>query len=546
MKKQLGSVITYHSEARKAIAKGIDAVADLVQATMGPMGKNIIIERASRSPLITKDGVTVANRIHLKQHDQKMGAELCKSAAQKTNDVAGDGTTTAIVLTRAMLREGIRMIEAGFNPVKLKKGMDIGLAEACKALQALTIPADDYEKIFYAAAISAKEKEMGQLIAGAMEQVGMDGLIMIRESLEKRTFVEISPGMELNKGYLSPSFIAKGQRLVIDMNDTAVFLTDQIISEAADMEKIVRWCVDDKKSLLVVAKDVVRDALGILTDCNRSGRLQAAAVEAPSFGQARLDILEDLAAATGAIVISQALGSTVMAAKKGVLGHAEQVTVTRTKTMITKGGGVKTDIESRIRQLKAMLAQEKEEEAQKKIKDRIARLAGGVAVIRVGGTTRAAMIEQKYRVEDAVNAAQAAAKHGILPGGGTALVRATKALEQLQEADLELQAGIDLLATAMRRPLCQIVANARGDESRVLKNVENAAGWIGYDAVCGKLVDMLEAQIVDPAFVTTTALRNAVSIASTVLTMEVIIEDTGKLQVDMDSLTPEVMRKYLT
>ena len=414
MRKMWGSTIYYHSEARNAIARGVNAVAELVQATMGPMGKNIIIERAMRYPFVTKDGVTVANHIKPKEPREAIGADLCRNAAQKTDEVAGDGTTTAIVLTQELIEQGIRLIEAGFNPVKLKQGMDLALQTACQSLEALSIPADSYEKIFYAAAISAKEQEIGQLIADAMEQVGKDGIIMIREGLEQKTSVEVNLGLELEKGYLTPNFITKGERLQLEMDHVAIYMTDAILKDAAEAEKLLRWCKDEKTNLLVIAKDVVKDALGVLVETNRVGKVAVAAVEAPGYAESRVLWLDDIAAACGGTPVSSIVGTNLANAKKSVLGHADHVKVTRTRTMISGGDGDKTAVEARVRQLKAMLAQETEEEEQKKLEQRIARLTGGVATIRVGGATKVAMQERKYRIEDAVHAAQAAAKYGIL------------------------------------------------------------------------------------------------------------------------------------
>lgn len=532
MRAKIGSSLDFSGIARKEIAKGVYAVADVVQPTFGPMGKNIIIEKRFCHPLVTKDGVTVARHVVLFDPAPSVGVKLCKEVAQKTNDLVGDGTTTSIILFAAMVRQGINLLEAGYCPVDLKKGMELALESACEKLEKLSIPADTIDKILSVSTISTRDKRIGYLIAEAMDRAGMNGIITVRSSQQRKTFVEMSSGLEIEKGYITPSFITKGERMVIELEDAFVFMTDLPIAKEHEVEKILNWCLANKKSLLLIANDIRRDALGALIWAGKSGRVGAAAIEAPGSGQGRMDFLEDIAVYTGGSVVTAMAGSSLECCKVSVCGKADRVVVTGGKTVIMGGKGKTEDLEQRVRQLKTLAELSKAKTEKDALQNRVANLTGGIAVIRVGGTTEIEMQETKFRVEDGVNAARAAVRSGILPGGGRAawwvaqeLKKELESLEPAGENKINdgMKKGFEIVIKAMEEPMVQILKNANKDVTHIVKSLKSAGAWVGFDLVMNRTTDLLHAGIVDPGLTALTALRNGVSAASMVFTCEAVV-----------------------
>lgn len=523
MTSQKRSVVTFKSEARRALIRGVDQVADLVKVTLGPKGRNIVIGQMMGRPLITKDGITVAQHIHLSDPRENMGARFCREIAGQTNKLVGDGTTTSVVLAQAMLKGGLPLIEAGVDPVRLKKGMELAVQNACDNIKENSVPATA-ERIRQVASIASRSSEVGEMIAEAMAKVGSGGMVAVEETIERRTFVQATEGMELASGYLSPHFTGEGGQMTVQLENAYLLLTDQVINNLQSIKRILNWCAWEQKPLLIVASHVTHDVLGLLLDYNQEGQGKVIAVQAPGHGPQRTGILEDLAVVSDGVVVAEILGQTLENVEKPMLGQAEKIIVMRDKTTVIGGRGNPEQKEKRIRSLKALLSQTSDSQEREQLQERIARLAGGMAVIRVGAETKMALKELKDRVIDAVQAAKAAAEGGVVTGGGTAFLRATEVLAELQADSEAEQAGIAVVRRALEAPLRQIVANAGGSGDKIVETSRRLEAGMGYDALSGKFVDMMAAGIVDPAKVAVTALYNAMGIASILLTTEGLVE----------------------
>lgn len=509
---------------RRALVSGVDQVADMVKLTLGPRGKNIIIERSWGYPLITRDGVTVANSINLPDSQENLGAKLCKEAAARTNDLVGDGTTTSIVLAQALAKGGLYLVEAGLDPMQFKKGLEKAADYAIAEIQRLSIPVTVPAGVGQVAAISAKSVPVGELIAQAMARVGPDGIITVEESIERHTYIEVTEGLELNSGYMSAYFLDESEEMTVQLEKPYILITDHILQEIPEVKRILNWCAWEKRPLLIIAGNMTRDVLGMLIAHNKANREKVIVVKTPGHGEQRQGIMEDLAIVTGGTVIAKSLGMILATIEKPMLGTSRKAIVTRHKTTVLGGAGTSESIQEQVRQLKVILKQTSDSEEGAQLQQRISALAGGIAVIRVGAATRIALKELKDRVIDAVHAAKAAVESGIVPGGGTVLIRAAQALEQVQSATDYEKAGIKLVQKALEAPLQQIVSNSGGNGKKIVEMTKTLGNELGYDALSGKFVDWAAAGIVDPAKVAMTALRNALGIASILLTTEGKVE----------------------
>jgi chaperonin GroEL len=519
--------IKFDIEARDSIKRGVNALADAVKVTLGPRGRNVIIGKSFGGPQITKDGVTVAKEIELEDPLENMGAQMVKEVASKTNDLAGDGTTTATVLAQAIVKEGLKNVAAGANPMDLKAGID-------KAVAAITANLNKQAKkvsnssgmIKQVASISANNDELiGNLISEAFGKVGKEGVITVEESKGTETYVDVVEGMQFDRGYLSPYFVTDSEKMQTEMENPMILLYDKKVSTMKDLLPILEPVAQQGKSLLIIAEDVDGEALATLVVNKLRGSLKIAAVKAPGFGDRRKAMLEDIAILTGGTVISEELGFTLENATLEMLGTAETVTIDKDNTTIVKGAGNKNDIKARVNQIKAQIETTTSDYDKEKLQERLAKLAGGVAVLYVGAASEVEMKEKKDRVDDALNATRAAVEEGIVAGGGVALVRAISVLEKLNADSLDEQTGINIVAKAIESPLRTIVDNAGGEGSVVINKVVEGKNNFGYDAKADKYVDMLKAGIIDPKKVTRVALENAASVAGMILTTECALVD---------------------
>jgi chaperonin GroEL len=517
-------IIKFQEDARRSMLRGVDALADAVKVTLGPKGRNVVLEKKFGSPLITNDGVTIAKEIELENTFEKMGAQLVKEVATKTNDVAGDGTTTATVLAQAMIREGLKNVAAGANPMVLKKGIEKAVNAAVDEIKRVAKPVEGRANIAQVAGISAGDEEIGELIADAMEKVGKDGVITVEESKGFTTELEVVEGMQFDRGYISPYMISDKDKMEAVLDDPYILITDKKISNIQDLLPVLERVVQTSKPLLVIAEDVEGEALATLVVNKLRGVFNAVAVKAPGFGDRRKAMLQDIAILTGGQVISEELGLELKNTQLNQLGRARQVKVNKENTIIVDGAGDKKDIEARIQQIKKQIEETTSDFDREKLQERLAKLAGGVAVIKVGAATETEMKEKKLRMEDALNATRAAVEEGIVPGGGTALVNAIKALDGLQAEGDELT-GINLVRKALEAPVRQIAENAGVEGSVIVERLKKEAAGIGYNAATGEWVDMIQAGIVDPAKVTRSALQNAASVAAMFLTTEAVVAD---------------------
>lgn len=522
-----GTVISEEGVARKEIAAGVHEVALLVGSTMGPMGKNVIIEKTTGVPIVTKDGVTVAKHISPSGDGPGIGAMLCRGAAERTNQMAGDGTTTAVVLTDYMTQEGLRLIAAGYQPIAVNRGMALACNAITDELRKLAIPADSVEKLCAAASISSKEDEIGRLIGEVTDAVGREGIVMVRRSNEQKTYVEVEQGFEIAKGFYAPSFVEKGAKPKLEMDNVNIFVTDMAIENEAQAERIISQCLWAKKNLLITAKEYKKPALAAFVNANRRGEIKVVAISNPEYGDARISLLEDLSILTGAKFVSSMLGDNINNLPKSPFGFAGKVTVENERTLITSPTGDKEQIAARVRSLKATLKQTVEKEEQAKVAKRLSALSGGIGIIFAGGATKSEMNERYYRIEDAVNSARAAVKTGILPGGGVALIRGASGLAGLKKTITEPNelAGIELVERALYAPMTQIIVNTRREAAEIISEIEEGDNWFGYDAKLNRFGNMLELGIIDPAAVSISALKNSVSIAAMILSTEVFIAD---------------------
>jgi chaperonin GroEL len=519
--------LKFDEEARAALLKGINVMAAAVAATLGPKGRNVVIDKKFGSPTITKDGVTVAKEIELKDPYEDMGAQMLKEVASKTSDIAGDGTTTATVLAQAIFREGLRNVTAGANPMGLKRGMEAAVEAVTEDLKKLSKSTKDKKEIAQVATIASNnDKTIGNLIAEAMEKVGKDGVITVEESKSSDTVLDVVEGMQFDRGYLSPYFVTDPERMEVVLEDALILIHEKKISVMKDMLPLLEQVARSGKPFLIVAEDVEGEALATLVVNKLRGTLHTCAVKAPGFGDRRKAMLEDIATLTGGKAITEDLGIKLENIKLEDLGRAKKVVVDKDNTTIVEGAGKSSAIEGRIKQIRAQIDETTSDYDREKLQERLAKLAGGVAVIKVGAATETAMKEKKARVEDALNATRAAVEEGIVPGGGVALLRASRAIDGMKKLEGDERVGAMIIKRALEEPIRQIVENAGLEGSVIVEKVKaETVPTRGYDAESMEYVDMLQAGIIDPAKVERVALQNAASIASLLLTTEALIAD---------------------
>ena len=518
--------IKFDRAAQDSILRGVNALANAVKATLGPRGRNVLIEKTFGAPIVTKDGVTVAKEVELEDKFENMGAQMVKEVASKTSDVAGDGTTTATVLAQAIFREGIKLVAAGHDPMKLKRGIDKAVEVVIESIRKQSKQVKGRTEIAQVATVSANgDSTIGNIIADAMEKVGKDGVITVEEGRSLETELDVVEGMQFDRGYLSPYFITDPEKMHIELEDPLILMYDKKVSNMKDLVPLLEEVARSAKPLLVMAEDIEGEALATLVVNKLRGTLKAAAVKAPGFGDRRKAMLEDIAILTGGKVIAEEAGMKLENAKLQDLGRAKKIVIDKDNTTIVGGAGKKAEIEGRIRQIKAQVDEASGEYDREKLQERLAKLAGGVAVIRVGAATEAEMKEKKARVEDALNATRAAVEEGIVPGGGVAFIRAIKAVDGFQGADDEEKAGVSIVRRVLEEPLRGIATNAGWDGSIVVGKVSEEKGSMGFDAGKLEYTDLIEAGIVDPAKVTRSAIQNAASVAGLLLTTEALIAE---------------------
>ena len=518
--------IKYGTDARAALCKGVNALADTVRVTLGPKGRNVVLDKSYGAPLITNDGVTIAKDVELKDAFENMGAQLVKEVATKTNDVAGDGTTTATVLAQAMINEGMKNLEAGANPIVLRKGMKKATDAAVEALKEMSAPVNGKDQIAKVAAISAGDEEVGNMVADAMEKVSNDGVITIEESKTMQTELDLVEGMQFDRGYISAYMATDMDKMVATLEDPLILITDKKISNIQEILPLLEQIVQAGKKLLIIAEDVEGEALTTLIVNKLRGTFSVVAVKAPGYGDRRKAMLEDIAILTGGTVISEEVGLNLSDATMDMLGRAKSVKVEKENTVIVDGEGDKANIDARIAQIKLQLEETTSEFDREKLQERLAKLAGGVAVIRVGAATETEMKESKLRMEDALNATRAAVEEGIISGGGSAYIHAAKKVEEVAaELEGDEKTGAKVILAALQAPLFHIAQNAGLEGAVIVNKVKESEVGTGFDAYNEKYVNMVDAGILDPVKVTRSALQNATSIASTVLTTESVVAD---------------------
>ena len=523
----MAKIICYGEEARKALEKGVNQLADTVKITLGPKGRNVVLDKKFGAPLITNDGVTIAKEIELEDPFENMGAQLVKEVSTKTNDVAGDGTTTATLLAQAIVSEGLKNLAAGANPMVMKKGIAKAAAAAIEAMKANSQKVNGSDDIARVGTVSSGDETIGKLIAEAMEKVGHDGVITIEESKTAETSSEVVEGMEFDRGYITPYMVTDTEKMVAELDDALILITDKKISNIQELLPILEQVVQSGKKLLIIAEDVEDDALSTLIVNRLRGTLNVVCVKAPGFGDRRKEMLQDIAILTGGEVISSDVGLELKEAQMNMLGSARQVKITKENTTIVNGAGSSEDIKARIGQIKSQIEVTTSDYDKEKLQERLAKLAGGVAVIKVGAATEVEMKEKKLRIEDALNATRAAVEEGIVAGGGTAYLNAIPAVEKLlAETEGDEKTGVQIIARALTAPVKQIAANAGIDGAVVLAKIqESGKTGYGFDAYKEEYCDMIPAGIVDPTKVTRSALENAASIASVLLTTESLVAD---------------------
>ena len=518
----MGKIIKFNEDARKALEVGVDTLADAVKITLGPKGRNVVLDRGFGAPMITNDGVTIAKEIELKDPIENLGAQIVKEVATKSNDVAGDGTTTATVLAQALIKEGLKMVASGANPVFIRRGMELASKKVIEELTKRAKKVESNEEIAQVGAISAGDVEIGQLIAQAMEKVGESGVITVEEARSLDTTLEVVEGMQFDNGYLSPYMVSDSERMVVEMDNPFILITDKKIANMKELLPILEKTVELGRPMLIIAEDVEGEALATLVVNKLRGTLNIAAVKAPAFGDRRKAMLQDIAILTGGEVISEEKGIKLETADLNFLGQAKKVRITKDNTVIVDGLGEKDAIQARIGQIKNSIAETTSDYDREKLQERLAKLAGGVAVIKVGAATETEMKERKLRIEDALNATKAAVEEGIVPGGGTILIQIAKAIEDFK-LEGEEGLGVEIVKRALSAPLRQIVINAGIDAGVVIEKVKNSENGTGFDAAKEEYVDMVKAGIIDPAKVTRSAIQNAVSVSSVLLTTEVAV-----------------------
>jgi chaperonin GroEL len=516
-------MLLYNEEARRALERGVNRLADVVKITLGPKGRNVVLEKKYGSPTITHDGVTVAKEIELTDPFENAGAQLVREVATKTNDVAGDGTTTATVLAQAIVREGLKNVAAGANPMALKRGIDRAVDTAVEELKRIAKPVETKSAIAQVASISAHDDAIGQLIADAMEKVGKDGVITVEESKGIETTVETVEGMQFDKGYISPYMVTDAEKMEAVFEDPYLLITDKKISAVKDLLPALEKIVQVNRPFVVIAEDVEGEALATLVVNKLRGTLQAAAVKAPAFGDRRKAMLQDIAILTGGQVITDELGLKLESVELNQLGRARQIKIGKEETIIVGGAGKQADIQKRIGELRRQIEETESDYDREKLQERLGKMVGGVGVIKVGAASETELKEKKHRVEDALSTARAAVEEGIVPGGGTALLSTLGALAKLERRDGDESIGVDIVRRAIEEPLRQLARNGGHEGSIIVEKVKGQKPGYGFNVLTGEYTDMFKAGIVDPCKVTRSALQNAASVASMVLTTEVVV-----------------------
>jgi chaperonin GroEL len=532
--------VKFSTDARDRMLRGVDILANAVRVTLGPKGRNVVLDKSFGAPRITKDGVTVAKEIELEDKFENMGAQMVREVAQKTNDQAGDGTTTATVLAHAIVKEGAKSVAAGMNPMDLKRGIDIAVAAVVKDIEKRSKKVESSSEVAQIGTISSNgDKKIGQMIAQAMQKVGNEGVITVEEAKSLDTEVEIVEGMQFDRGYLSPYFITNAEKMLAELDDVYVLLHEKKLTGLQSMLPVLEAVVQTGKPLLIVAEDIEGEALATLVVNKLRGGLKVAAVKAPGFGDRRKAMLEDIAILTAGQLISEDLGIKLENVTLNMLGRAKKVIIEKEKTTLVDGAGKKKEIEARVGQIKAQIEETTSDYDKEKLQERLAKLAGGVAVIRVGGATEVEVKEKKDRVEDALNATRAAVEEGIVPGGGVALLRAKKAVGRITNDNSDVQAGINIVLKALEAPIRQIAENAGVEGSIVVgKIVENKSETFGFDAQSEEYVDMVDKGIIDPAKVVRAALQDAASVAGLLVTTEAMVAEAPKKQAPMPPMPP--------
>lgn len=532
--------IKFSSDARSAMVRGVDILADTVKVTLGPKGRNVVLEKSFGSPLITNDGVTIAKEIELEDHFENMGAKLVSEVASKTNDIAGDGTTTATVLTQAIVREGIKNVTAGANPIGIRRGIETAVAAAVEALKNNAIPVANKEAIAQVAAVSSRSEKVGEYISEAMEKVGKDGVITIEESRGMETELEVVEGMQFDRGYLSQYMVTDSEKMVADLENPYILITDKKISNIQEILPLLESILQSNRTLLIIADDVDGEALPTLVLNKIRGTFNVVAVKAPGFGDRRKAMLEDIAILTGGTVITEDLGLELKDATIEALGQAARVTVDKDSTVIVEGAGNPEAISHRVAVIKSQIETTTSEFDREKLQERLAKLSGGVAVIKVGAATETELKEMKLRIEDALNATRAAVEEGIVAGGGTALANVIPAVATLELTGDEAT-GRNIVLRALEEPVRQIAHNAGFEGSIVIDRLKNAELGIGFNAATGEWVNMIDQGIIDPVKVSRSALQNAASVASLILTTEAVVANKPEPVVPAPAMDPSMM-----
>ncbi|MDO4534918.1 MAG: chaperonin GroEL [Clostridium perfringens] len=521
----MAKTILFGEESRRAMQEGVDKLANTVKVTLGPKGRNVILDKKFGSPLITNDGVTIAREIELEDPYENMGAQLVKEVATKTNDVAGDGTTTATLLAQAIMREGLKNVTAGANPMLIRNGIKMAVDKAVDGIQNISKPIEGKEDIARVAAISAADENVGRLIADAMERVGNEGVITVEESKSMETELDVVEGMQFDRGYVSAYMVTDTEKMEAELDNPYILITDKKITNIQDILPILEQIVQGGRKLLIIAEDIEGEAMATLVVNKLRGTFTCVAVKAPGFGDRRKEMLQDIAILTGGTVISEELGRDLKETTIEMLGQAESVKVTKENTTVVNGRGNKEEIKNRVHQIKMQIEETSSEFDREKLQERLAKLAGGVAVVKVGAATETELKERKLRIEDALAATKAAIEEGIVPGGGTAYVNVINEVAKLTSDVADIQVGINIIVRALEEPMRQIAHNAGVEGSVIIERIKDGEDGIGYDALRNEYKNMIKAGIVDPTKVTRSALQNAASVASTFLTTEAAVVD---------------------
>ncbi|MBQ5695179.1 MAG: chaperonin GroEL [Clostridium sp.] len=529
----MAKMIQFGEEARRAMQVGVDKLADTVKVTLGPKGRNVVLDKKFGSPLITNDGVSIAREIELEDPYENMGAQLVKEVATKTNDVAGDGTTTATLLAQAIIREGLKNVTAGANPMLLRNGIRKAVDTAVNEILGISKPVNGKEDIARVASISAADEEIGKLISDAMEKVGNEGVITVEESKSMGTELDVVEGMQFDRGYVSAYMVTDTDKMEAVLDNPLILITDKKITNIQEILPVLEQIVQTGKKLLIIAEDIEGEAMATLVVNKLRGTFNCVAVKAPGFGDRRKEMLQDIAILTGGQVISEELGRDLKETTLDMLGQAESVKITKENTTIVNGRGDSNEIKSRIGQIKSQIEETSSEFDKEKLQERLAKLAGGVAVIKVGAATETELKERKLRIEDALAATKAAVEEGIVPGGGTAYVNVINKVAELKSDVADTQVGINIIIRALEEPMRQIATNAGVEGSVIIERIKNSETGMGYDALHDEYVNMLKAGIVDPTKVTRSALQNAASVASTFLTTEAAVVDIPQKETPM-------------